>query len=266
MKKYFLSFLWIFFAMIFSSHDLFIKADSFFLKENQEQTLYLLNGTFETSENTVARERMVDARMIGGGKNIPLEANQWFDKDSITFLNLQTYDAGTYLIGVSIKPKMIELAAEAFNKYLNHDGILDILALRKKENQLDNSAKEKYSKHVKAILQVGEQRTDDFKQALDYPIEFIPLENPYLLKAGEEITVQLLLKGKPLTNQLVYFGGDFTKWNHSTDIMSRTNTEGKVKVKLPKGKSYFRTIYMIESEEKEIDYESLWATLTFEIK
>ena len=39
--------------IVLSSHDLFIKMDTYFLKPNQEAALSLYNGTFHESEGTV---------------------------------------------------------------------------------------------------------------------------------------------------------------------------------------------------------------------
>ena len=65
-------------------------------------------------------------------------------------------------------------------------------------------ALEKYSKHVKAILQVESKRTNDYATVLGYPIEFIPLSNPYELSVGDNLSVKLLYKTVPLSNQVVH--------------------------------------------------------------
>ena len=43
---------------LFSSHDMYLKPDPFFLQPNTKATIYLYNGTFEKSENVIARNRM----------------------------------------------------------------------------------------------------------------------------------------------------------------------------------------------------------------
>ena len=60
---------------------------------------------------------------------------------------------------VSTKARNIELTAKKFNDYLKHDGVLDMLEYRKKNNDLDKDAVESYQKHVKAIFQVGKEKT-----------------------------------------------------------------------------------------------------------
>jgi len=200
--------------LLFTSHDLYIKMDTYFLELNQEVTLRLFNGTFEESENTIARDRMLDASIVYNGKRLPIQDTQWTDKDStVTQFRFTPEEEGTYVTGVSTKARNIELTAEKFNDYLVHDGVLDMLEDRKANNRLDQDAVESYQKHVKAIYQVGDKRSDDWKRVLGYPIEFVPVENPYDKYTGETLEVQLLLDGQPLSNQLVY--ADHIKGAHA---------------------------------------------------
>lgn len=61
--------------MVFSNHDLYLKMETYFLKPNQEATLSLYNGTFENSENTITRDRMLDASFVSQGERIAIQPN-----------------------------------------------------------------------------------------------------------------------------------------------------------------------------------------------
>ncbi|NBB23011.1 hypothetical protein GVN20_26890 [Runella sp. CRIBMP] len=50
--------------------------------------------------------------------------------------------------------------------------------------------------------QMGDKLTSDYKAALGYPVEFVPLSNPYSAKAGGELSLRLLKKSKLLANEL----------------------------------------------------------------
>ncbi len=206
MKKLLLFALFFFAFYILCSHDMFLKLENYFLEPNTQSLIQLYNGTFEKSENVIERDRMVDVSLIGNGKQTPVDASQWYEKDSITFLNFKTGDAGTWVASVSTTPRHIELKSEDFNRYLKHDGILDMLEKRKANGTLGKDAVEKYSKHVKTIFQVGEQLSNDWNVELGYPIEFVPLENPYGIHKGHVLQIKLLRDGKPLPNHLVYVG------------------------------------------------------------
>lgn len=201
--------------VLFCSHDMFLKLDTYFLSPNAKASIKLFNGTFKLSENTIDRNRMIDVSLVGNGKRAAVDTTQWTEQAGATILNFTTGESGTWVAGVSTRPRNIEMEATAFNDYLKHDGILDMLEWRTENNALNQDAVEKYSKHVKTIFQVGDAKTEDWKTELGYPIEFIPLSNPYNLKKGDQLKVQLLLKGEPLPNHLAYVGVD--KPTHSHD-------------------------------------------------
>jgi uncharacterized GH25 family protein len=184
---------------------MYLKLDSYFLEENSDSIIQLFNGTFDESENVIDHDRMIDASIVAGGTRSSISDDQWTEKDTTTtLLNFKTGNAGTYVIGVSTKARSIEMKADAFNKYLEHDGVIDMLESRKANDLLEQDAVEKYSKHVKTIVQVGDSLSDDWNSNMGYPIEFIPLANPYSLNTGDELEVQLLRDGQPLKQQLVY--------------------------------------------------------------
>ncbi len=264
--------------VLFSSHDMFLKLGTYFHQPNTPATIKLFNGTFDKSENVIARSRMKDVSLVGNGVRSNPDTSDWTEIDStITVLNFNTGEAGTWVAGLSTYPKNIELTGDEFNEYLEHDGVLDMLEWRRQNNALGEKAVEKYSKHVKAIFQVGDKKTDDWKTVLDYPIEFVPESNPYDLKPGGSLKVKLLWNGQPLPNQLVYTGSDGAGHEHSHETGSeeehhhdatqlRTEANGIVTLKdVTEGQWYLRTIHMELSKEEGLTHESNWATLTFEV-
>lgn len=282
MKK--LTFLFVTF-MVLSSHDMFLKMGTYFLEPNTDVTIELFNGTFEKSENTIDRNRMIDASLIGNGTRTVVDTSLWTESGETTILNFTTGEPGTWVAGLSTKAKNIELAATDFNNYLEHDGVLDMIEQRELDDTEGEDAIEKYSKHVKAIFQVGDQKTEDWKTELGYPIEFVPLQNPYEIKPGEQLEVKLLSKGQVLPHQLIYVGStqgshshshgedsdhvhdeDAGEGHHHDATQLRTNTNGIVTMDITnEGLWYLRTIHMVLSEEEGLTHESNWATLTFEV-
>lgn len=251
-----------------SSHELFLKSDSYFFKTNSQSELYLFNGTFDQSENVITRDRIISPQITGPDYNFIPAADDFYDKGKATYLKFKTGGSGTYVAGISTKPRAIELSGEDFTDYLEHEGLDGVISDRKNKGIADKAAKEKYSKHVKAILQVGENTTDDFSTELNYPIEFIPLKNPYSLSVGDEMSFRLICLGKPLGNQTVHISSRKNinvKDGQETSL--RTNKKGEVSFTISnEGLWYIATIHMQESKEEDFDYESTWATLTFEVK
>jgi len=255
------------------AHDMFLRFSTYFLPANRKVSVELINGTFDKSENAIARSRMLDVSVVGPGrKAVKPDTTQWQDVDSTSVLSFETGGPGTYVAGVSTAPRMIELSAEDFNEYLSHDGVLDILKQRTDAGDLDKPATERYSKHVKAVFQVGNRRTRGFSAKLRYPIEIVPQRNPYKLEVGDELGVRVFLRGKALRNQLVYashegYHGHDDQGRHIEAVQTRTNWRGKATIPLSEpGRWYVRLIHMAPVDEPGVDYESNWATLTFEVQ
>ncbi|MBL8206219.1 MAG: DUF4198 domain-containing protein [Blastocatellia bacterium] len=255
------------FAIAASAHDMFLKFDSFFLAPNSSVVVQLLNGEFDKSENTITRDRMRDVSLVSpAGLAHPAESD-WSDEGKTSSLRLQTGAAGTYVVGTSTKPKELSMKAANFNRYLQLEGVIDTFIERRKNKQLTLAATERYSKHVKAIFQVGDTRTDTYKTPLNYPVEIIPQQNPYELKAGSTLSVLCVRDGQPLVNQYVLYGVQSRGQRHFTTLKTRTDNEGVARIPLTAaGRWYVKFIHMTQVNEPPVNYESRWATLTFELK
>jgi uncharacterized GH25 family protein len=250
-----------------SAHDLFLKPDAYFLQPNSKATVRLMNGTFQNSEGKVARDRVQDVTVVASDYKVNHpELAAFRDEGEVTLLDLETFGPGTYLVGLSTKPKEIDLKAADFNDYLKHDGIPDILDRRAERGEMGKDVRERYSKHVKALLQVGDVRTDSYRIPLNYPVEIIPQQNPYSLKVGETLEVQCLKDGKPINNQFVIAGFEISG-RMSHEVHMRTDKNGKAQFKLnSSGKWYVKLIHMEPLEGSSLNYESKWATFTFELR
>ncbi len=255
-----------------SAHDMFLVLSEHSLPPESAVSVALYNGTFDKSENAIARDRMTDVSVVDGDSTVSHPAiGQWRDEGTVAILDFKTGAPGTYLVGISTAANMIELTAEEFDDYLKHDGVLDVLEARQHEGNLTGPVRERYSKHVKTILQVGDAVTDSQSFKLGYPIEIVPLANPASLDIGDSLEFLVLADGIPVADQLVYasyegFHSHDESGTHREAASARTDDEGIVKVELSKaGRWYVRLIRMLPVDEAGADYESNWATLTFEI-
>ncbi len=252
-------------ASVFA-HDLFLKTDSYFLQPNSKFAIKIMNGTFQESEGAVSYARLNDVSVISGGKRIHPQETDFTKNETTAFMNLTTGAAGTYVVGLSTKSREIALKAADFNEYLKEDGLPDTLEERRQTGELEKDAKERYAKHVKAILQVGKKQTDDYKTVLGYPVELVPQQNPYKLKKGDTIDILCLKDGQPLVGQVVLAGREANgKMTVTPELRSDKN--GMVKLRLDgSGKWYVKFINMAKLDDPDLNYESKWTTLTFEIR
>ncbi|GMU68356.1 MAG: hypothetical protein AMXMBFR37_06890 [Steroidobacteraceae bacterium] len=254
-----------------SAHEMFLKSEGHILQPGPDQVVRLLNGTFDISENAITRDRMADVSIVADGKVIKPPPSAWYDDESSSYLKYDGSAPGTYVIAVSTLPKVITMSSEDFVKYLKHDGILDTLE-KFEQGSKPASVRERYSKHVRSIVQIGDKRTDDYRQVLGYPIEIIFDQNPYSLKFGKELSFVVLHEGKPLANQLVYASYEgFHQHNeageHLNSIKLRTDADGRAKFLLSnKALWYISLVHMQKVDEKDVDYVSNWATATFSVQ
>ena len=250
--------------LLFSSHELFLKTDSYFLGEGEAVDLYLFNGTFDKSENVITSDRIVNAKIIGPDFEFNPKDSDYYEEEKVTHLKFTTGNAGSYVAGISTVGRNIELTASEFKEYLEHEGLDRVVKEREGKGISGKAVVEKYSKHVKALLQVSNETSDEYMSELGYPIEFIPLQNPYELDSGDNIEFQLIYKGEPLANTVVHFGYKSDSEKETKINASITDENGEFSFELQQpGQWFVATIHMEESTEEGLDYESNWATLTF---
>ena len=251
------------------AHDLFLKPFSFFVAPHSEARVRVLNGTFEKSESSVARNRIRDLSVVGlNGIEHP-DTSAWSDTGGDTSVfQFRTGAAGTYVVGASTLPRGIKLDAKQFNAYLTSDGVPDVLEARRRAGELGKPAHERYSKHVKTLVQVGEPRVGRIDAVLGYPAELVPLDNPYALRVGATLRVRVLVDGQPVANQYVISGGRGAGNARIGQRGVRTDADGVARVPLRSaGIWYIKFINMAPATaDTTIDYESKWATLTFEVR
>lgn len=256
-------------AGVLAAHDLFLKLDNYFVAPGATLAVRVLNGTFSSSENSVAANRLRELSVVGpAGSKVSADTTAWVATGDTSILTVPTGESGTYLIGASLLPRELRLEAKEFNEYLASDGVTDVLAARRRSNELDRAARERYSKHVKALVQVGDRRTDGYQVALGYPAELIPLDNPYALRAGGVLRVRAVVDGQPVAGQIVLAGGRTAAGARIAQRSVRTDGSGVAHIRLgTRGAWYVKFIRMERSAaDTTIDYESKWATLTFGVR
>jgi uncharacterized GH25 family protein len=255
-------------AATLRAHDLFLRLERYFVSPNSEVRVYVLNGTFSKSEGAVTRDRLRALDLVSPGGVAQLDTAAWVPAGDTTILTLRTGDAGTYVVGASLRPRELRLEAKDFNTYLATDGVPDVLEARRRSGELDRPARERYHKHVKAVLQVGARRSDGVDRALGYPAELVPLDNPYALRRGASLRVRALVDGKPVGNQYVISGGRTAGGSRIAQRALRTDADGVARVRLRSaGVWYIKFIHMVRAAgDTTIDYESKWATLTFAVR
>jgi hypothetical protein len=240
-----------------AAHDMFLKPTRYSAPENSEVRVRVLNGTFTRSENSIARNRLADASVLTPVRRIAIDTAEWAVTGDTSTFHIHTRGAGTYVIGASTRPSVIDLSADDFNSTSN-DGIPD--ALRRAEGGELQAGRA--IPNIKAGP--GGHRPERYA-TVGYPAEIIPMET-YSLSSGASCG-ENLVDGKPVANQLVLFGGTTADEAAIEPKSARSNAEGVATIPLSAaGIWYIKFINMARVRGDSVDYESKWASLTFQVR
>lgn len=246
------------------SHDLYLRPREFRVKPKACGVVEFHNGeAFPRSQVPPVVTRLRGATVLSAvGKS---------DVSGIRVVG--TAAAGSYrapgsaalLIVAYTIPNFIELAAAKFDEYLVHEHLNAVRDQRFKMGDSEKPGRELYSKFVKAILHTG--GPDQFvTRPVGHTIEFGPASDPASLKPGEKLTVQLLFRGAPAAD-LAVEAASATGGQVQERLVGRTDAAGKIQI--PIDTPGLWKLHAIRMERRtdtaKADWESYWATLTFEI-
>jgi hypothetical protein len=253
-------------ASTLAAHDLFLKLADYRVAPNSAIRVTALNGTFTTSENSIARSRIGDVSLVGPGGRERIDTAQVVTVGTRTQIRVRTGPEGTYVLGLSVRPSEISLTGAQFNAYLEEEGLGHVVAARRQAGELNNGATERYAKHVKVIFQAGDARSESYGSVLGYPVEIVPLANPYGLSAGDTLALRLLVEGAPAAGLEALTGGRTPAGVRLGARKLRSDADGVIRVPLSgSGTWYVKFISMTHVTEAKPDYVSQWATLTFAV-
>ncbi len=248
------------------AHDFWLVPEFFSVPAGWHLHVYANTGQrFPESESALAAERVASARLVGPG--VSREISRMHRVGNSLALEVPPPSEGQWYVALEVKPRRIDLTAEQFNQYLAHDGLPHILELRRRRGQLDEPGREQYSRGAKALVRYGSGGDEAWDRVLGHTIELVPLRDPAALRPGDSLAARLLFRGAPVPGAIVSAGyAGYPGDGHVSE--SKTDADGVARLAIPAaGRWYVRTIHMIERPDApEFDWESFWASLTFEVK
>jgi hypothetical protein len=158
------------------------------------------------------------------------------------------------------------LSARRFAAHLREHGLRSIVQLRARRGDANMPAREVFSRCAKALLLAGPKGGDgdDFHaQALGLDLELVPDKSPYRLAPGEPLSIRLLYRGQPVRGARVAARSARTP---RRAVVARTDAQGRARLALRRRGPWLVTaVHMFEAPRGlGADWESLWASLTFE--
>jgi uncharacterized GH25 family protein len=171
---------------------------------------------------------------------------------------------GVHVVVFRSKRRSIELEAAKFEAYLKEEGLDAVAKARAERKETDKKGREVYSRCAKALLLCGDGAKDGFDRVAGLRMEIVPETNPYASAANDELTFRVVFDEKPLANGLVVAR---SRAEPKHTVSARSGEDGRVKLKLDRaGEWLVKCTHMVVApEETGMDWESLWASVTFEL-
>lgn len=249
-------------AVSTAAHEYWFEPETFFLSVGHKTAIHLYVGDGligEREERKFELKKTPMFKVFSHRKTLDLLGVLVDGATPIYQFSADT--AGNYLLAMERNWSYIKIEPEKFEEYLREDGIDYIIAESQKLGERKKEGRERYSRFIKSLLQVGTKRDDGYKRKLGLNLELIPLENPYSKKIGDTIAIQLLFYGKPAVGRTVFADNREAETQRMV-----TDSHGKFSFKITtSGLWLVRLVIMQRCKTNcgEADRESFWGAFTF---
>ncbi len=171
---------------------------------------------------------------------------------------------GTHVIVYGSNRAFTELPAAEFEQYLAEKGLEQVAAQRVGQRTGPGKVREAYSRHAKTLVRVGTQGDEVVDHAVGLRLELVAAEGLMSAPPRESRSFQLLYDGKPLAGVLVVA---YRPGTADDELKVRTGADGRARFSLPVGGMWrIAAVHMIPATAGiAAEWESLWASLTFEL-
>lgn len=257
----------LFLASVATAHDSWLVADRHTVNDGDAVWLAVITGpSFPIGDQPMKPSRV--ARLADQFGESPQEIVGLAAKDHALSVRTPIFGGGIHVIGCALAPRALRLDPEAFDRYLADERAEEALAQRRASPPTLGPITEQYTKYAKTIVRVEPADPDDkaFLEPIGHRLEIVPLSNPCDWHSGSNVQVRVLLDGHPWPHIAVSAGHEAAE---STDPSgrSRTDAEGRASFALTRPGHGFFKAHLIRSTHglTPESWQSLWATLTFEV-
>jgi uncharacterized GH25 family protein len=254
------------FVAAVQAHDLYLLPVRFLVNEGEVISAGLHNGdAFPESEVSPVLERVRDMKLVSATGSVDVQ-DLHVSGNSVEG-EVRIPASGAYVLIARTVPHAFQLSAKDFNAYLNEEGLTNALKWRKEHGETERPGRERYAKYAKALLTTGISN-EIHTRPINFELEIVPQLSPYELKPGDGLPISVLLKGKPAVDLQVETSWAGNGSPTKTMIIGNTDREGKIVVpNLVPGRWRIHTVVMEPCPDvAAADWESRWASLTFEIR
>jgi uncharacterized GH25 family protein len=244
-------------APLAHAHDFWIEPSTFRPAVGQMVSTSLRVGQEFIGEPIPRSAQFIDSFVVREGSR-EKEVVGFENRDPAGYLRVE--QPGLAIIGYRSKGNPLELDAAKFEAFLKTEGLERISAIRAQRHETEKPDRELFYRFAKSVLNTAGGNGAKYDQPFGYRLEIIPETNPC---ANTPLRLRLLFEGKPLAGALVTA---LHRDDSSARIRARSDRDGRVTLDLPKnGVWLIKSVQMVPAPAgTNADWESLWASLTFE--
>ncbi|WP_417434041.1 DUF4198 domain-containing protein [Hoeflea sp.] len=156
---------------------------------------------------------------------------------------------------------------EKFASYLALEGLDTIPARHDARGLARDDTSEIYTRCAKTLVTVGDETTDQ-DRATGMRLELVAGQNPLTLTPGAAMSFTLLWEGEPLADTQVALFHKGEDGGAGKRSLTRTDRNGQASFPIPAQGAYMAaSVHMIDAPaEREADWQSYWASLTFAVE
>ncbi|HEY0159467.1 MAG TPA: DUF4198 domain-containing protein [Thermoanaerobaculia bacterium] len=220
------------------AHDFWIEPSTFRPERGKSFTAALRVGEHFKGDPVPRRSARIESFVVRNATG-EQAINGFENQDPAGFVRID--EAGTAVIGYRGKPTPHELPSAKFAQFLREEGITGLQPSGERQ-------RERFYRFAKAVVQVGDAATSPAPFGWRY--ELVPTSTG----------ARLLFEQKPLANVLVTAMSPEGK-----RLTARTDAGGNVALPLGKGVWLVKATHVLPAAKGSgYDWDSLWASLTFE--
>lgn len=267
----------LFVAASAKAHDFWLVPDAFAVAEGSAVTVRgQTSSRFPTSESAVATDRVADARLLSASSDERI--TDLSHAGTSLVLRHRPSTRGQRIVAIILHPRSVRESAASFRRYLQLEGAPEALDRLDREGLLTgrDSVTRRYAKYAKTLVEVGRGGPRAFARPAGHPLEFIPLRDPWGLRAGDTLSLRVLYRGQSLPGARVHAGyvtGDLerarvdTSARTSADVHLTANADGVIRVAISStGLWNVRMIHVAQAAAASgADWDTHWATLVFQV-
>jgi hypothetical protein len=240
------------------AHDLWIEPSTFHPAPGTTVAVGLRVGQNFVGDPVPRFSRLIEQFIVRqGGSDQPIAGLENIDPAGYFRADGQS----TAVIAYRSLPSFIQLPAAKFEEYLRLEGLERIIDARSERGERGKPGRERFSRCAKALL-TGERTSAVVTQPIGLDYEIVPDDDP--TAGAAPFRGRVLYGGKPFAGAAVVA---LLRSDPSVRLETRTDDRGAFAFALPQGGVWLiKSVRMVRASFfSDADWDSLWASLTFEL-